>query len=166
MDWLKELLKDVPMDKISDWLFQVIQWWDKVTANIADDDLPLYAYLGGSALALVALLFIIRVLPRTFGQILWLFAVAVLLTPEGALEGSGFAPAIASVAHGVLMKDYSGAAHAFSGVLFVFVVLLLLAAIWQMMRGVIEVNVAKRAEAKQIQAEKEALANAQNSDNA
>lgn len=152
------------MDQLSDRLSELVYWWDRVTTGIPPEDLAFYTYAGGSVLLLIMASFVLRLFPRTFAQWVWLLLVAILVTPEGTLGGEGFAPASAGVAHAILMKDYSGAANLCLPILAVFVALLVITAIWQMMRGVIETSLARKAEAKQIQEQKQALANAQNRD--
>lgn len=163
MDWLKGLIKSLPLETISEWLAGLVLWWSNITSGIPADDLPFYAYVGTSLIVLILMLFVIRIMPRTFGSVFWLFCVATLLTPD-TLSGEGqVAPAVAGVAHGILMKDYAGAMSSLLPILTVFVVLLCLGAIWQILRGVVEASVAKAREKAEIQAQKQAIA--QNSDN-
>ncbi|MDO4699141.1 MAG: hypothetical protein Q4A69_00435 [Moraxella sp.] len=162
MDWLKGLINNLPLDDISEWLASVVFWWSQLVADIPADDLPFFAYIGAATLALLLFILVVRVLPRPFGSMLWVFAVAVLLTPGDVLTGTGqIAPAIAGVAHGVLMGDYATALSAFLPILMVFVVLLFVGAIWQVLRGVIEVSIAKAQETARIKEQKR-LAQTQN----
>lgn len=159
MDWLKNLLKSLPLDTISEYIAELVIWWSNLVKDVPDDDLPFLAYVGASVLVLLLLILVVRVLPRPIGGMLWAFAVAVLLTPGDALTGTGqIAPAVASVAHGVLMGNTSGAISGFLPILAVFIALLCVGAIWQILRGVIEVNIAKVKEKARIQEEKRLLA--------
>lgn len=162
MDWLKNLIKNLPLDAMSEWATQFITWWSNITSGIPADDLPFYAYVGASISVLLLLLFVIRIMPRTFGGVFWVFCASVLLAPDTLAGSERVAPAVAGVAHGVLMKDYAGA-MALLPILTVFVVLLCVGAIWQILRGVVETNIAKARETAEIQAKKQQLA--QNSDN-
>lgn len=158
MDWLKNLLKSLPLDTISEYVAKLVIWWSNLVKNVPDDDLPFLAYVGASVLVLLLLILVARMLPRPFGGMLWTFAVAVLLTPGDALVGTGqIAPAIAGVAHGVLMGDMASAMSAFLPILAVFVALLFVGAIWQILRGVIETNIAKAKETARIQEQKRLL---------
>lgn len=169
MDWLKGLIQNLPLDAISEWLAAVVIWWSKAVEGVPADDLPFFAYVGSSVAALLLLVFVVRIIPKPLGGMLWVLAVAVLLTPGDALTGTGqIAPAVAGVAHGILMKDYAGAVSAFLPILMVFVVLLFVGAIWQILRGVIEVSVARTQETARIQEQRRLLQNqitqSQNSD--
>lgn len=165
MDWLKGLINNLPLDAISEWLASVVIWWSKLVEDIPDGDLPFFTYVGASVLVLLLLILVVRVLPRPVGGMFWVFAAAVLLTPGDTLAGTGqIAPAVAGVAHGILMKDYAGAMSAFLPILMVFVVLLFVGAIWQVLRGVIEVSIAKAQETARIQEQKR-LAQAAQSQN-
>lgn len=164
MDWLKGLINNLPLDTISEWLASAVVWWSKLVKDVPADDLPFFAYVGASVLTLLLFVLVVRVLPRSFGGMLWVFAAAVLLTPGDTLAGTGqVAPAIAGVAHTVLMGDYTGALSAFLPILMVFVVLLFVGAIWQLLRGVIEVSIAKAQETARIKEQKR-LAQTQNLD--
>ncbi len=165
MDWLKELIKNLPLDDISNALAGVIAWWSKFVEGVPDNELPFYTYVGASVIVLIVAPLVFRIFPRTVASVLWILSVAVLLTPGDTLAGTGqVAPAIAGVAHGVLMKDYAGACYAGLPILTVFVCLLLVGAIWQILRGVIERNIAKAKELAQIQEEKRKLAEFTDSD--
>lgn len=162
MDWLKNLLKSLPLDTISEYIAQFVLWWSHLVEDVPDNDLPFLAYVGASIIVLLLLIFVVRVMPRPLGGMLWALAVAILLTPGDALMGTGqIAPAIAGVAHGVLMDDFAGAISAFLPILAVFVVLLFVGAIWQILRGVIEVNIAKAKETARIQEQKRLLEQAE-----
>lgn len=164
MDWLKNLINNLPLDTISEWVASVVLWWSRLVEDIPADDLPFLAYVGASVLALLLLVLVVRLLPKPLGGMLWIFSVAVLLTPGDTLTGTGhIAPAIAGVAHGVLMGDYTGALGTFLPILMVFVVLLFVGAIWQVLRGVIEVSIAKAQETARIKEQKR-LAQTQNLD--
>lgn len=139
MDWLKNLVQNLPLDLISDIITKLTILWSKLVADVSDEDLPLVAYMGSSVLALVLLFFVVRVLPRPIGGILWMLAVAILLTPADTLSSSDqLAPAIAGVAHRILMGDFQGAMVASLPILAVFTVLLIVGGIWHLLRGVLE----------------------------
>ena len=165
MAWLKGIIKNLPLDTISDLLAGVISLWSRLVEGVPDNELPFYTYVCASVLVLILLPLVLRIFPRTMASVLWVFAVAVLLTPGDTLAGTGqVAPAVAGVAHGILMKDYAGACYAALPILTVFVCLLLVGAIWQILRGVIERNAAKTKEAAEIQEEKRRLAELSESD--
>lgn len=162
MDWLKNLVKSLPLDTISEYIAELVIWWSHLVKDVPDNDLPFLAYVGASILVLLLLIFVVRVIPRPIGGMLWALAVAVLLTPGDTLTGTGqIAPAVAGVAHSALMGDMSGAVSAFLPILAVFIVLLFVGAIWQILRGVIEVNIAKAKEKARIQEQKRLLEEAE-----
>lgn len=102
MQWLKELVKSLPLDVISEYIAKLVIWWSNLVKDIPDKDLPFLAYVGASALVLLLLIFVARVMPRPIGGMLWALALAVLLTPGDTLTGTGqIAPAVANVAHSV-----------------------------------------------------------------
>lgn len=138
MEWLKNFVQNLPLDVISEIVTKLTVLWSKLVADVSDEDLPLVAYVGSSVLVLVLLLFVVRVLPRPIGGIMWMLAVAVLLTPGDTLTGSEVAPAIAHVAHRVLLGDFSGAIVAVLPILAVFTVLLLVGGVWHLLRGVLD----------------------------
>lgn len=139
MDWLKNLVQNLPLDLISDIITKLTLIWSKLVQNISDEDLPLVAYTGSSVLVLLLLLLVMRVLPRPIGGVMWMLAASVLLTPSDTLTNSeSLAPAIAGVAHRILMKDLSGAMVASLPILAVFTVLLIVGGIWHLLRGVLE----------------------------
>lgn len=139
MEWLKNLVKNLPLDIFSEIIAKLVIWWSGLTSDISADDLPFVAYVGASVVVLALLIFVVRVLPRPIGGIMWVFAVAVLLTPGDTLTGSGqIAPAIAGVAHSVLMGRFSEALVGLMPILAVLTVLLLVGAIWQVLCGMLE----------------------------
>lgn len=162
MEWLKELIKSLPLDVISEYIAELVFWWSNLVKDVPDNDLPFLAYVGASILVLLLLIFVVRVIPHPIGGMLWALAVAVLLTPGDTLTGTGqIAPAVANVAHSILMGDTAGAKSAFLPILVVFIVLLFVGAIWQILRGVIEVNIAKAKEKARIKEEKRLLEEAE-----
>lgn len=163
MDWLKQLIKSLPLETISELIARLVLWWSNITSSIPADDLPFYAYIGASVVVLFLMLFVIRIMPRTMGGVFWIFCASVLLTPDTFVGSGQVAPAVAGVAHGVLMKDYAGALSSVLPILTVFIVLLCVGAIWQILRGVVESSIAKAREKAEIQAQKQAIS--QNSDN-
>ena len=158
MDWLKNLIKNLPLDAMSEQATQFITWWSDITSGIPDDDLPFYAYVGASVAVLLLLLFVIRIMPRTIGGVFWVFWASVLLTPATLMGEGQVSLAVAGVAHGILMKDYAGAMTSLLPILTVFIVLLCVGAIWQILRGVVETNIAKARETAEIQAKKQEFA--------
>lgn len=144
MDWLKNLLNSLPLESISEQLAQIILWWSKLVEGVPDTELPFLAYTGASLLVLLVLVLVVRLLPRPLGGILWLFVAAILLTPGDALASTDqIAPAIAGVAHGILMGDMTAATNAMLPILAVFTMLLIVGGIWQLLRGAIEIHILK-----------------------
>lgn len=80
MDWLKNLVKSLPLDTISEYIAELVIWWSHLVKDVPDNDLPFLAYVGASILVLLLLIFVARVIPRPIGGMLWALAVAVLLT--------------------------------------------------------------------------------------
>lgn len=158
---------NIPVDSLSEMAAKAMIWWSQLTEGIADEQLQLYTYVGASVIALLSLWFIIRILPRCLHGFLtgiWLFVAALLLAPGDTLLGSGqMAPAVAGVAYSILMKDYTGAATLALPILTVFVCLLLLNAVWQLMKKLIENKAIKAKELAEIQEQKRQFELEQNS---
>ena len=73
MQWLKELVKSLPLDVISEYIAKLVIWWSNLVKDIPDKDLPFLAYVGASALVLLLLIFVARVMPRPH----WWYVVGV-----------------------------------------------------------------------------------------
>lgn len=139
MQWLKDLLNGLPLDRISEWLAHIVLLWVQAVDGVPEDKLSLYVYVGGSVIVLILLIFALRLVPRMFRGIIWVISAAILLTPGTTLNGTGeLAPAVIGVLYSFLMKD---TAQAMSGVLSIVGVMiggLILGAMWQLLRAVIE----------------------------
>ncbi|PIE47483.1 MAG: resolvase [Gammaproteobacteria bacterium] len=130
MDWLKNL----PLDNISEKINDIVQLWANLVKDVPADDLPVYAYLGGSIIVLILWLFISRFLPKPLGGMSWIILFAVLLTPGASHDYSGkIAPASMGVVYSLLMKDFVQAISNLVPILFVVVVGFFLGFIWQVM---------------------------------
>lgn len=144
MDWLKSLLKYLPLDTISDMLGNIVVWWSHLVADVPPADLPMYAYVGGSVIVLLLWLLVARMLPKPLGGISWVILFAVLFTPGSALGEPGMiAPASISVVYAIMMKDIAGAITNALPILVVMAAGLFLGFIWQLLRGAIERGMAK-----------------------
>lgn len=155
MDWIKNL----PLDSISEGLAGLIVWWSKLVSGVPDEQLPLVVYVIASALVLLLWVPVMRILPRAIRGISWAFLAAVLLAPGSAAGDSGaVAPAIVGVFHSLLMKDFADMVSGALPILATFAAFLVIGAIWQMLRSVMEGATAKAEEAARIQEEKRRLA--------
>lgn len=104
MDWLKELLRSLPLEGISEVLAKFVVLWIHLVDGVPADELPLLAYVGASVLVLILLFFVLRILPKFLRGVLWVLAAAILFTPAGTMgDAGGSAPAIIGVAHALLM---------------------------------------------------------------
>lgn len=158
MEWIKNL----PLDAISEGLAGFIVLWSKLVSGVPDEQLPFLVYTIGVALVLALWLVVMRVLPRRIRGISWIFLAAVLIAPGSASGDSGaVAPAIVGVFHALLMKDFATMISACLPILATFAAFLVIGAIWQLLRSVIESTAAKAEETARIQAEKQRLANAE-----
>lgn len=138
MEWLKELIKELPLDTISEIIANIVIWWSNQVKDIPADELPFQVYVGGSLLVCALWFFVARVLPRPFGGMSWMVVIAILFTPGESLGATGdVAPACISVAYSILMKDFHGAARNFLPILMVIVGLFFLGFVWQMLRDLI-----------------------------
>ena len=155
MDWLKSILQSLPLDKISDLLGEIVIWWSQMVKGVAPDDLPMYAYLGGSTLVLLLWILVARMMPRPLGGMSWMVLFAVLLAPGTALgDPSQIAPASISVVYAIMMKDTVGAIANSLPILVVLVVGLFVGFVWQLIRGAFESSLdkARRSTAEDTQA--------------
>ncbi|MDO4251055.1 MAG: hypothetical protein Q4C68_06060 [Moraxella sp.] len=151
---LKEVVKSLPLDSISEALAAVVLWWIRLVKDVPEDKLPVYTYLGASILVLILLYLVLRLLPKSIRGILWIIAAAVLLTPGPTLGETGeIAPAIIGVLHGFLMDNQAQAMAGLTSITAVIVVGLVLGVIWQLLRKTIEskllINKEKKRQAQE-----------------
>lgn len=144
MDWLKSILQSLPLDKISDILGEIVIWWSQMVKGVPPDDLPMYAYLGGSIVVLLLWILVARIMPRPLGGMTWMALFAVLLAPGSALgDPSMIAPASISVVYAVMMKDTALAISSAMPILVVLVVGMFIGFVWQLIRGAFESSLDK-----------------------
>lgn len=135
MDWLKELIKSLPLEAISEALARLVFWWIGLTKNIDPDHLAIYVYVGGSLLVLLILHFGLKILPKSVSGVLWFCSAALLLTPGSTSESSGgIAPAIMGVLHALLMGDTKVSLRLFLPIVAVAAILTLIGSLWQFLR--------------------------------
>ncbi len=138
MEWLKEFIKSLPLDKISEIVAQVVAWWSEQVKDIPADELPFNVYVGGSLVAIVLWYFVARMLPRPLGGMTWIVMIAILLTPGVSLGETGdVAPACVAVVYSILMKDYPAAAQNFVPIAVVIILGFFLGFVWQLIRDTI-----------------------------
>ncbi|SUD90293.1 hypothetical protein [Psychrobacter phenylpyruvicus] len=139
MEWLRNIVINLPLDEISDSVSRLTIWWSNLVADVPADMLPIYAYVGFSVIVLLLWLFIVRILPSPLGGMSWLALFSILLAPGSAAGNTGeVAPASIGVVYGILMKDPGLALRSLLPILVVFAVGLVLGFIWQMIRNIIE----------------------------
>lgn len=139
MDWLKDFILNLPLDDISNWVSHLVLWWSDLVQDVPAQDLPLYAYVGGSILVLLLWILVARALPKPIGGMSWVVVLAVLLTPGTAAGDSvELAPASIGVVYGVLTKDYTTALSSLLPIMVVIVVGFFLGFLWQLIRAAIE----------------------------
>ncbi|MDN5891346.1 MAG: hypothetical protein L0H51_04205, partial [Psychrobacter sp.] len=144
MDWLKGIIKSLPLETISDILGEIAIWWSQMVKDVPPADLPMYAYLGGAIVVLVLWVLVARVLPRPQGGMSWMMLFAILLAPGSALgDPSVIAPASISVVYAVMMKDFTGAVANMLPIMVVLVVGLFVGFVWQLIRGAFESSLDK-----------------------
>jgi glucan phosphoethanolaminetransferase (alkaline phosphatase superfamily) len=144
MDWLKNILQSLPLDKISDILGEIVIWWSQMVKNVPPADLPMYAYLGGAVVVLILWLLVARMLPRPIGGMSWMILFAILLAPGSALsDPSIIAPATIGVVYAIMMKDTSAAISNGLPILLVLVAGLFIGFVWQLIRGAFESSLDK-----------------------
>lgn len=135
MDWLKELIKSLPLEAISEVLARLVFWWIGLTKDIDPNLLAIYVYVGGSMMVLGILYFALKMLPKSLAGVLWFCSAAVLLTPGSTSEASGgVAPAIMGVLHALLMGNTKVALRLFLPIVAVAAILTLLGSLWQFLR--------------------------------
>ncbi|MCL1623939.1 hypothetical protein M2R47_06765 [Moraxella sp. Tifton1] len=155
MDWIKNL----PLDSVSEHLAGLIVWWSNLVAGVPDEYLPLVVYVIASVLVLLLWIPIMRILPVGIRGISWAFLAALLFAPGGAAGEEGVvAPAIIGVFHSLLMKNFVEVVGSSLPILATFAAFLVIGAIWQLLRSVIEKGIAKNQEMAWIQQEKQRLA--------
>lgn len=139
MEWLRNIVINLPLDEISDSVSRLTIWWSNLVADVPADMLPIYAYVGFSVIVLLLWLFIVRILPSPLGGMSWLALFSILLAPGSAAGNTGeVAPASIGVVYGILMKDPGLALRSLLPILVVFAVGLVLGFIWQMIRNIVE----------------------------
>ncbi len=152
MEWLKEFIKGLPLEDISEVVADVVAWWSEQVKDIPANELPLQAYVGGSLLVCILWFFIARVLPRPLGGMSWIVVIAVLFTPGTPLgDSADIVPACIAVAYAILMKDYQSAVVHGLPILIVIVAGFFLGFVWQLMRLLIFQNKQKKAKQKRLQ---------------
>lgn len=154
MEWIK----NPPLDSISESLATFLIWWAKLVDGVPDAQLSLLVYVIASLIVLLLWMLVARILPRGIRGISLAFVAAVLLAPGSAEGESGaLAPAIVGVFHALLMKDFAGMVSASLPILATFAAFLVIGAIWQMLRSVIESDAAKKEEMARIEAQKQLM---------
>ncbi|WP_205760097.1 hypothetical protein [Moraxella lincolnii] len=139
MDWLKDFILNLPLDDISNWVSRFVFWWSDFVKEVPAEQLPLYAYVGGSVLVLLLWILVVRALPKPIGGMSWVVLLAVLLTPGTAAGDSvELAPASIGVVYGLLTKDHTTALTSLLPIMVVIVVGLFLGFLWQLIRTAIE----------------------------
>ena len=155
MDWLKNILNNLPLEAISEILGEITIWWSQLVKDVPPADLPMYAYLGGAIIVLILWILVARILPKPLGGMSWMILFAVLLAPGTALgDPSVIAPASIGVVYAIMMKDTAGAITNMLPILVVLVFGLFIGFIWQLIRGAFESSLdkARRRTAEDTQA--------------
>ena len=83
-------------------------WWVSLFEGVPEYPLAVSVYIGGSVLALLIWLRVVRMLPHPVGAMSWVVMFAVLFAPtvtEG--ENAQLAPAVIGLIFGVITKDQS-----------------------------------------------------------
>lgn len=138
MDWLKELLRSLPLESISEVLAKVVVAWTHLVEGVPADELPFLAYVGASLLVLALLFFALRLVPKFLRGMLWVLAAAILFTPAGTMgDSGGSAPAIIGVAHALLMGQTELAFLNLLPILAVAIGLLVIGGLVQMIYGIV-----------------------------
>lgn len=144
MDWLKGLLNILPLEQLSEILGEIVIWWSQMVKNVPPDDLPMYAYLGGTFVVLILWILVARIMPKPLGGMSWMVLFAVLLAPGMALGEQGeIAPASIGVVYAIMMKDTAAAISNSLPILIVLVLGLFIGFIWQLIRGAFESSLDK-----------------------
>lgn len=144
MDWLKGIVSFLPLEQLSDILGEIVIWWSQLVQNVPADDLPMYAYLGGTIIVLLLWILVARIMPKPLGGMSWMILFAVLLAPGSALGDQGqIAPASIGVVYAIMIKDMPSAINSALPILVVLVVGLFVGFVWQLIRGVFESSLEK-----------------------
>lgn len=138
MEWLKSLLKSLPLESISEVLAKIVLWWTRLVEGVPEAELSLWTYVGGSVLVLILLYWVLKILPKALRGIVWILSAAILLTPGSAMgEAGGTAPAIIDAFYHLLMGETALALTAMLPILAVAIAGLVLVAIWQLLRAIL-----------------------------
>ncbi|MDO4251522.1 MAG: hypothetical protein Q4C68_08450 [Moraxella sp.] len=133
MDWLKDFVKNLPLEGISEILAKIVFLWIRLVDGVPESELPFLVYVGASIVVLILLFFLLRIFPKFIRDVIIVLFIAVLFTPAGTMgDAGGSAPAIIGVAHHVLMGDFVKALSGFLPILSVAIILFIAAALWQM----------------------------------
>lgn len=136
MDWLKDILKTLPLESISEVLAKVVFWWTQLVSGVPEEVLAFNTYVIGSLLVLLLLYWVLKIVPPFLRGIIWCLSAAILLTPgETIADTGGTAPAVIGVLHGFLMGEPAAAMSALLPILAVTIVLLIIGAIWKYLRA-------------------------------
>lgn len=142
MEFLKSILRSLPLETLSDILARVVFWWIRLTKGVSEDVLAQYTYVGSALLVLALLAIIAKCLPRFlrgFMWVVWAISAALLLTPAPVLgDTGGNAPAVIAALHALLMGEPKLALVAFLPVLGVITALLFIGAIWQFIKATLK----------------------------
>lgn len=136
MEWLKELVKSLPLEDISEVLAKVVFAWIQLVDGVPEERLALYTYLGASFLVLFFMYWLLKAVPRVLRAPIWIITAAVLLTPGATIgDTDGNAPAIIGVLHSFLMGEPALAMAVFLPILAVIIAGLIVAALWQFVQA-------------------------------
>lgn len=159
-------LSQFDLEQIHQYIEMALAEWNKFTAGVPTEELPLRVYFGGSALAVFLWLFVARVLPSPLGRITWLGALALLCTPTVTTgDVPELAPACVAFVYGLATKNFDIMYTSAAAILAVFSVLLFLAFLWERIKATAIDDEIKRRKAKVLteieQAEQQAALNEQ-----
>lgn len=136
MDWLKEIVRSLPLEGISEILAKIVFLWIRLVDGIPEEELSFSVYVGASIIVLILLYFFTKILPKFLRGVIFILSVAILFTPGGTIgDTGGSAPAIIGVAHHVLMGDFGKALSGLLPILAVAMILFVAGALWQMIRA-------------------------------
>ena len=141
MDWLKSILQNLPLEKISDILGEIVIWWSQMVKGVEPNSLPMYAYIGGAIVVLALWILVARMLPKPLGGVSWMVLFSLLFAPGTALsDPSTIAPASISVVYAIMMKDTASAINNALPIMVVLVVCMFIGFVWQLIRGAFETS--------------------------
>lgn len=139
MEFLKSIVRHLPLEAMSDVLAWVVFWWIRLVDGVPESLLAQYAYVGGCLLVLALMAVLTKCLPKflhSFMALLTTLLAALLLTPTSAMgEAGGNAPAVIAVLHSLLMGQPKLALASLLPIIGVFAVLLLIGGLWQWVRA-------------------------------